>query len=184
MAVASDCRTGTPFQPSSVVGPTKLIELDAERPRHRHADAEHASARAKGCKFRDHRLDLAEGGVGIDPRKIAPRPADDLAGEVDQAGLEAERRDMDADGEAAFGVDGERRRRVAAALRLGAAGDDETLVLDLADDIGDGLGGEADATGDVGAGDGGVETDRLQHDAPVIGPAEFLVGAAERHPHP
>ena len=107
-----------------------------------------------------------------------------VAGEVDEAGFEAERRDMDADGEAALGIDGERRRRVATPLRLGAAGDDEALVLDLADDVGDGLGGEPDAAGDVGAGDRGVEPDRLQHDAPVIGPAEFLVGAAERHPDP
>ncbi len=43
---------------------------------------------------------------------------------------------------------------------------------------------EADAAGDVGAGHGGVEADRLEDDAPVIGPAEFLVGAAERHPDP
>ena len=82
------------------------------------------------------------------------------------------------------GLTVERRRRIAAPLRLGAARDDEPLLLDLADDVGDGLGGEADAAGDVGAGDGGVETDRLKHDAPVVRPAEFLVGAAERHPDP
>jgi hypothetical protein len=91
---------------------------------------------------------------------------------------------MDADGEAALGIDRQCRCRIAAPLRLGPSRDDEPLFLDLADDVGDGLGGKPDAAGDVGAGDRGVETDRLEDDAPVIGPAEFLIGAAERLPDP
>jgi hypothetical protein len=69
------------------------------------------------------------------------------------------------------------------AALLSAAGrmGDEALLVELADDIGDGLYGEADSPCDIGAGDGPVESYRLEYDPPVIRPAKFLVGPFERH---
>ena len=66
-------------------------------------------------------------------------------------------------------------------LRLFAQRQDIALLFELADDGGDGLDGEADAAGDVAAGDGAVQADGLQHDAPVVRPSELLVGPPQCH---
>ena len=58
---------------------------------------------------------------------------------------------------------------------------DEAELLQLADDVGDRLDGQAHPAGNVGALDRPVLPDRLEHDPPVVGPSEFLVRPLEGH---
>ena len=97
--------TGTPFQPSSVVGPTKLIDstpngpgIAMPTPSIRPAGRSAASSPTIASISRN----AVSGSTRGSSRRA---PADDVAGEVDQGRFEAERGDMDADGEAALGID-------------------------------------------------------------------------------
>ena len=148
---------------------------------HGHADAEHAAGWPFGADVAHHLAEQGESLLRIGERRAPFAARDHVAGKVDQCSVDADRRDMEADRESAFGIDRERRRRMAAAARGLADAADESLQLELAGDVGNGLDGEADLLGNVGARDRGRESDRLEDDPPVIGSAELLVRPAQRH---
>lgn len=162
-------------------GADEAHRFHAERPGQRHADAKHAAAGPQCSQFGHHGADQVEGMVGRCMRRLAMRAFDDIAAEIDQRSVDAERGEVDADGIAAFRVDTERSRRQSAPARLFAQRQHIAVLFELANDGRYGLDGEADAAGNVAAGNGAVQADGLQHDAPVVGPSELLVGSPQCH---
>ncbi|CDX28736.1 conserved hypothetical protein [Mesorhizobium sp. SOD10] len=155
--------------------------FNTERARKRHADTDDAAARAAPGHLGDHGADCFERVVGSGVWRLSVRALDDVAAEIDQRRVDAERGEVDADGITAFRIDTQRRRRQATALRLLANRQDVTLRLQLANDGRNGLDGQSDMAGDIAASNGAEAADGFEHDAPVVRPPEFLIGPPQRH---
>ena len=171
--------TGNPRQPSSVVGPTKLIEFHVERAWHGHADAQHALALEFAAELFCQPSDLGHGLVRPGPFKGPVFARDNGAGEIDQRRLQSARRHMNADGMGAGGIDGEAGRRRPPSARFATRPFDEALRLQLVGDIGNSLYRKPHTAGDFGPLHRSVQPDGFKHDAPVVGTSEFLVRTFE-----
>jgi hypothetical protein len=87
--------------------------------------------------------------------------------------------ELDADGHRPLWVHCELQGRLTAAGATPADLDQEVLGNEIIDDVGDGLGCELSQPADLGAAEGAVAADRLEHDAAIV-PAIALGVAADR----
>jgi hypothetical protein len=109
---------------------------------------------------------------------------DDVAAQVDQGHIDADRRSMDADRKPSIRIDPEHRRRQAASLRVLAKGDEIVLLFQFPDDRRNSLDCQSHTSGNFAARSWAVQADRLQHDPSVVRPAKLLVGPSECHAQP
>ena len=86
---------------------------------------------------------------------------------------------MKADGKAPAGAENQRRRWMPTALARLAYAVHEPLQFKLTGNRRHGLDGETDPLGNLAAGDRRRQPDRLQDDAPIVRPAELLIGTAK-----
>ena len=98
-----------------------------------------------------------------------------FARQIDQGRFKPERRYVDADGVAAFGIDAEVGGGIAAAFGSLADACNIVLLLQFANDVGDRLNRKTHAPGNIGPGNWPVLAYGLKHNPPIVRPSEFLV---------
>ncbi len=117
-------------------GPYKAHGLHIERAGHGKADAEHALAGFGVLEFLHERKDFAERRFGRGVGKLALFAGHHFARQIDESSLKPQRRDVDANGIAAFGIDAEAGGGIAAAFGSIPDAGDIILLFQFADNVG------------------------------------------------
>ena len=112
----------------------KAHRLDVERARHGEADTEHPLGGAAVRHFRHEFADDGEGFVRADAIGLPAGALEHVAVEIDEGGIDAQWRQVDADGVAAVRIDAKLRRRHAAALGLLTDRQDVVVLFEFTND--------------------------------------------------